>query len=240
MLWAADSPDSVAAGAAESTATPAAEKKSEWKGEGALGYTAASGNTESDSLNAKLGLSKERARWKHSVSVESLKATTDSVTSADRFVFREKTEYRYGEKAYVFGKLRYEDDEFSGFDYQSSIAFGVGSRFIDTEIHLLDASVGIGYRKTKDTLTQLIEEQGIVTADAKYVYKISASASFSEQLSVESGSDNTYSESETVLKTKINGNLASQISYLVKHNSDVPVATENTDKILTVSLVYSF
>jgi len=237
FLYAAENPD---ASAETATAAAPQAEKNEWKGEGALGYTATSGNTESDSLNAKLGISKEKARWKHSASIESLKSTTDSVTSADRLVFKEKSEYSLGEKAYVFGKLRYEDDKFSGYDYQSSIAFGAGSRFIDTEVHVLDASAGIGYRKIKDALTQLTEEEGILTADASYEYKISTSAVFSEQLSVESGDNNTYSESETGLTTKINGNLASKISYLVKHNSEVPVGTEKTDKVLTVSLVYSF
>jgi len=239
FLYAAENPDASATTATATAAAPQTEKN-QWKGEGALGYTATSGNTESDSLNAKLGISKEKARWKHSASIESLKTTTDSVTSADRLVFKEKSEYSLGEKAYVFGKLRYEDDKFSGYDYQSSIAFGAGARFIDTEVQVLDASAGIGYRKIKDAVTLLTEEEGILTADASYEYKISNSAAFSEQLSVESGDNNTYSESETALTTKINSSLASKISYLVKHNSEVPVGTEKTDKVLTVSLVYSF
>lgn len=230
--------------AAESPATDSAKQEtvlmSEWKGEGALGYTDVSGNTESDSLNAKLGISKEKDKWKHSASIESLKSSTDNVTSADRLVLKEKSEYKIGTFSYLFGKLRYEDDEFSGFEYQASISFGAGSRFIHTESHALDASAGIGYRETKDELTRRVEDEGILTANAKYDWKISKSASFSEEISIESGDTNTYSESETALTTKINGNLASRINYLVKHNSDVPVGTEKTDRILTVSLVYSF
>lgn len=212
----------------------------EWKGEGELGFLSTSGNTDSENLNAKLGFSKEKGVWKHTVSIESIKNTTDDVTSADSQVFNEKTNYKFGEKAYAFGKLRYEDDEFSGFEYQASISFGVGSQFVNTEKHTLDASIGLGYRSIKDSLTQESLEDGIVSGEAVYEYRFSKTARFGEAISFESGDENTHSESETSLKSKINGNLSSKISYLVKHNSDVPVGTEKTDKYLTVSLVYSF
>ena len=223
-----------------SHAADAEVQKSEWKGEGELGYTSTSGNTNSDSLNARLGISKEKGQWKHTASIESLKTTTDNVASADSQVFKEKSRYKFGEKAYVFGKLRYEDDVFSGFDYQAAISFGVGSQFVSTEKHTLDASIGLGYRSIKNSLTQETLEDSIVSGEAAYEYKISQTASFSEAISFESGDENTHSESETSLKSKINGNLSSKISYLIKQNSDVPAGTEKTDKILTVSLVYAF
>lgn len=211
-----------------------------WKGEGELGYTTTSGNTESESLIAKLGIENTQNKWTHKANIEALKASTNNVTSADSLVFKEKSQYSLAEKTYAFGQLRYEDDKFSGYDYRASITFGFGSRFIQNDTHTLDASLGAGYRSSKDTVTQQTNDEAVATLDASYEYKISSTASFSEAISVESGEDNTHSESETVLKTKINGNLSSKISYQIKHNSDVPVGVEKTDKLLAVSLVYSF
>ena len=218
----------------------AAMGEDSWKGEGELGFTSTSGNTTSQSLNAKLGISKSHDQWTHTASIEAIKASTNHVTSSDSKVFKEKTQYNFSENDYAFGKLHYEDDRFSGKDYTAYISFGLGSRFIQNESHTLDASLGIGYRTSKDTATQQTNDEGVVTADAKYEYIISPNASFSEAISVESGKDNTHSESETVLKTKINGNLSSKISYVVKHNSDVIPPIEKTDTITTVSLMYSF
>lgn len=229
--------------AAETTSTDSNQQDSifnGWSGEGELGFASTSGNTETESLNAKLGLTKEKGKWKHSASLESVRASTDDVTNVDRIEFKEKSEYKPGEKSYVFGKVRYEDDKFSGYDYQSSISFGAGSPFIKTDAHALDASAGIGYRKLKDTLTQETLNDAILTADAKYEYIISKTGSFIEIISIETGDENTHLKSETALKSKVSGNLASKISYVVKRNSDVPVGTEKTDKLLTVSLVYSF
>ena len=96
------------------------------------------------------------------------------------------------------------------------------------------------YRSIEDSVTNEQEDEGIVTADLIYEYKISESATFKETLLVEDGSENTYTESDTSLTAMINGNLAAKISYLVKRNSDVPAGIDRTDQITTVSLVYSF
>lgn len=211
-----------------------------WTGEGELGFTTTSGNTDSETLNAKLSIAKAHEKWTHKASLEALRSSADNITSADSTVLKEKSQYSFAEKSYAFGKLRYEDDKFSGFDYQASLSFGAGSRFIQNDVHTLDLSLGAGYRSSKDTATQETNDEGIITADGIYEYKISATSTFIEAILIESGKDNTHSESETVLKSKINGNLASKISYQVKHNTDVPVGVEKTDKILTVSLVYGF
>ncbi|MDH5764958.1 MAG: DUF481 domain-containing protein [Gammaproteobacteria bacterium] len=212
----------------------------EWKGEGELGYTTTSGNTDSETLNTKLSIEKDHDKWRHKAAIEALKASTDNIDSADRFVFTEKTEYLFGEKTYSFISLRYEDDEFTGFVYQSSASLGIGSRFLETDSHVLDASLGVGFRRTKDALTLFIVEDGIVKFEANYKYIISESAQISEDILVESGEENTHSESLTALKTKINGNLSSKISYAVKRNSTVPVGAEKKDTVTTVSLIYSF
>ena len=211
-----------------------------WKGEGELGYSSTSGNSDSENLNASLGLTREANNWKHSVALQSLKAKTDGETSVDRFDLRGRSEYGLSERSYLYGQLRYEDDEFSGYDYQTSATVGAGSRFIDTDSHHLDASAGLGFRRVKSSADGKTDDEGIIGADLSYEYVISESASLSERLLVESGDQNTYSESETALKTRISGALAAKISYLVKHNSEVPAGIENTDRYVTVSLVYGF
>jgi len=211
-----------------------------WQGAGELGFTSTSGNSDSENLNARLTIGKELDKWKHAASINAIRAESDDVTSADSLVLKGRSEYKFNEKAYAFGQLRHEDDEFSGYDYQSSLAFGAGYRFLENDRHLLDTSIGLGYRSIKDSSTGETEDEGIVTADLNYAYKISETATFSQTILIESGDENTHSESETALKTKIDGNLAAKLSYLVKRNSDVPAGIEKTDKITTVSLVYAF
>lgn len=211
-----------------------------WKGEGEFGFTSTSGNSDSENLNASLGISREIASWRHSASIRNIRAESDGETSVDSLVLKGRSEYKFGEKSYVFGRLRYEDDEFSGYDYQTSVAFGAGSRFVENERHLFDASIGLGFRSLKDAVTRDTEDDGIITADLTYKYKISETAAFEQTVFLESGDENTHSESNTSLTTRIAEKLAAKISFLVKRNSDVPPGTEKTDEIFTVSLVYGF
>ena len=59
-----------------------AEDAKIWSGEGALGYTSSSGNTDSTNLNASLNVAREIMRWKHSLAVEAIQNETDGDKSA--------------------------------------------------------------------------------------------------------------------------------------------------------------
>ncbi len=84
-----------------------------------------------------------------------------------------------------------------------------------------DLSAGVGYRSIEDTESGKTTEEGILTADLIYEYKISETATLSEIALIETGDENTYAQSETSLTSVISGKLSSRISYLIKHNSDV-------------------
>ncbi|VAW70247.1 hypothetical protein MNBD_GAMMA09-1591 [hydrothermal vent metagenome] len=211
----------------------------DWTGEGELGYTSTSGNTDSQSLNAKFGLGKEYVKWKHNAKLELLQSSNSGVNSADSIVFTEKSEYRFAEKTFVFGRLRYEQDEFSGFHYQSVVSFGAGHVFLDAIKHKLEASAGAGYRDFEYDAGANVQEL-VFDGELKYAYIISETSTFNQNFFIESGSSNTYSKSETFLKLVVVGNLGAKFGYEVKHNSDVPVGTEKTDSITTATLVYSF
>jgi putative salt-induced outer membrane protein len=211
-----------------------------WTGEGALGFTSTSGNSDTENLNARLAVSRESDQWRHTASLDSIRNESEGETSADSQALKARSEYKFGEKSYTFGQLRLEDDEFSGFEYQRTLTFGAGSRFIENDKHLLDASIGLGYRSLKDRETGDTEEDNIVTADMKYEYKISETATFNQTILIEDGDENTYTESDSSLKVRIVGNLAANISYLLKRNSEVPSGIDKSDKITTVALVYAF
>lgn len=211
----------------------------EWTGEGEFGFTSTSGNTDSQSLNAKLGIGKKYEKWVHNAKLDVLQSSDNGIDSADSFVVTEKSEYKFAEKTFAFGRVRHEDDKFSGFDHQSVISFGVGHLFIEGEKHNLQASAGIGYKDLEDDLGEDTQET-VFDGEIKYAFAISKTSAFNQNLFVESGESNTYSKSETFLKLVVVGNLGAKIGYEVKHNSDVPVGVEKTDKKTTVTLVYSF
>ncbi len=222
-----------------SLATVSTSYAGDWTGEGEFGYTSTSGNSESRTLNTKLSVGKKVDKWDHNAKLEVLNSSNSGVDSADSLVFTEKSQYSFAEKSFAFGRVRYEDDKFSGFKYQSVISFGAGHVFINDGKHNLEASAGAGYKDLEDDLGVGVQE-AVFDGELKYAYKISETSEFNQNFLVESGSSNTYSKSETYLKLVVVGNLGAKFGYEVKNNSDVPVGVKNTDTITTVTLVYSF
>jgi len=150
-----------------------------------------------------------------------------------------KAEYPYPGDHYMFGNLRYEDDRFSGYDYQLSESIGYGLRFVDRDTLRMDLEVGLGGRQIR-TEGGVSDSEAILRGAGRLAWTLSETAVFSEDLLIESGSDNTFSESVSALKLKINGNLAMKLSLTVRHSSQVPADTEATDTVTSVNLVYDF
>jgi len=212
---------------------------STWKGEAELGFISTSGNTETETLNAKAKVINDRESWKHTGVIEATRASDGGVVTAQRNFFSGKTDYKYSEKSYIFGLLHYEEDRFSGYDYQASLVVGYGHKFIKTEALTLDAEIGVG-TKHSELDSGIKRDEGILYAGTELDWKISKSASFNEKLTVEAGDDETTTKSVSGLKAKINSKLASKITYTIKHVSQVPIGIEKTDKEIAVTLVYNF
>lgn len=233
-----------------------AEETKRWSGEGELGYTMTSGNTKNETLAAKLGLNYKNAPWGNQLKVEALRTeseTTDDATgekmdevTADRYTITDKLTRDINEALYSFLNLRYEDDEFSGFEYQSNATVGLGWHAINTDATKLDFEIGAGYKKDKvalaegETTDDLHPEGKVARFYEQLSHKLTATTHLSQSLLMEGNDDNTHSELDLGLKVKINGALALKLSHLIKHNSTVPEGTDHYDRTSTVTLVYGF
>jgi len=214
-------------------------KPSIWKSEAELGYVSTSGNTDTETLNAKAKAVNEREKWKHTFGAEVIRTSDKGTVTAQRYLVSGKTDYKLSDIAYVFGLLEYEDDRFSGFNNQTSLVAGYGRNLIKNDVVHLAAELGAGARRN-ETNAGVTDIEGILYGAIDMDWKISKSANFNEKLTVESGSDATITKSVSGLKVKINSKLASKITYTIKHASKVPVGIDKTDKETAITLVYSF
>jgi putative salt-induced outer membrane protein len=117
----------------------------DWLGKAEAGFVNARGNTETDTGNAKFDIAYELEKWKHSLYGAGLYANSNDIKSAERWETRWQSDYKLTERLFTFGALRYEQDHFSGFDYQGSASVGVGYKFIDTQTTKLTGTLGVGY-----------------------------------------------------------------------------------------------
>lgn len=212
---------------------------STWKREAELGMVVTSGNTETETVNAKVKVVNDREKWRHTVKWEGLKTSDDVNTTAKKVNLTAKSDYKFGKYEYFFGLITYENDKFSGFDYQTSEAIGYGRRVIHAESVFLDLEIGPGARQSK-LETGETESEAIVRAGANLEWTVSKTSKFTENLTIESGEDSTISKSVSALTSQIAGSLAMKLSLTVKNNSEVPIGVEETDTETAITLVYSF
>jgi len=220
-----------------------------WSGEANLSYIDNSGNTESTNLDFRSGATRDGEDWRNIYKLEASNETSEQededgnkseVRTAESYFASAKAEYKFGEKSYFFGLLEYEDDRFSGYDYEASVTFGYGRDILMNKVHELSADAGIGYRESKETETGDVVEEAVLRLGALYLWRISDTATFDEDFSTEIGEEKTVTKSYTRLKVKINGSLHGFVAYEIKHTDEVPEGTKNSDRKFMVGVNYTF
>lgn len=215
------------------------EPESPWAGKATLGYLATSGNTENSTLNTGVEVSFTTGKWQHIANAFAISASENKVTTAEAYELGWKSERNLSDSDFLFGRLDWRKDGFGAYDTQFSQTVGYGRRLIKTDTHLLNAEIGVGARQS-ELQSGITENETIARAGAYYTWIFSETAEFHQDLTAESGGENTYLESFTGVSAKLLGNLALVASVTIKHNTDVPPLTEKSDTYTALSLEYSF
>jgi putative salt-induced outer membrane protein len=158
----------------DSTTTPTTTANDgSWSGSGELGFAAASGNSKSQNLNAKLQFKKEDETWKDTFYLTALRSkgevktqTVDTGTNpptlvdsssydltSNRYEAGASMGYKLDERSYIVGALRYEHDEFSPYTYQWVASIGYGYTVLKNQSDELSFEVGPGYKRFQPITT---------------------------------------------------------------------------------------
>lgn len=210
-----------------------------WKNEAELGLVSTSGNTDTSSINTRIDITNEREKWRHNLHFEGYSSESDNLTSAERYQFSEKSDYKFNQYDYLFLRTEYDDDRFSGFDYQASFSTGYGRRFLERGDMTFDAEMGPGIRYSKTRLMDT-KKEGLVRIALKYVWDISENSRFVQELTSDRSSNLAVSKSVTTFQANINSSLAMKFTHTIRHKSDVPVGTKPVDRETATTLVYLF
>jgi len=232
-----------------------------------LGVIATSGNTETASLTGRANVKQDFTKWKSQyileglykkdeLEIEQLDGSTEkeSRTTAQKYFLSGQADYKLNAEnrgLFFFGS--YENDRFSGFEYQSTVAVGYSDRLFETENSHFDYSVGPGvaFAKTEPAFDDdgiLIQESettttGVVRVAFEYLYRFSENAKFTQTVASDLAVDlekNSRTRSETALTANISSGLAMKLSYLINQNTHVNPGKKHADTQAAVTLVFSF
>lgn len=226
--------------ASSSVAMAEAADAKRWSGEGELGFVVTDGNTETKNLNAGLALSHIRPNWENSYALEALNESQNDTTSAEKYGVKLQTNRKLSVENFLLGAVTYDDDRFSGFDYEVAASLGYGRRLIGLDHMQLDVEIGPGYRYTKIKANGE-EEEGILRTAFKFRYDFTEHSRFSQTLTNTAGEERAITELDSSISAQVVGNLAMKLSLNIKHNSEPADDTrKETDTETALTLVYSF
>lgn len=229
-------------------ATPLAmAQEGNYEGEAELGVLITSGNSEETSINSRLAGKYEGAIWRNTASFRSAYSEAEDETTAEKYRADAEGNYKFDDQQYWFLRGSYDDDRFSGYEYQSSVTTGYGNRVWNAgERSFLDLSIGAGYRYNRldvaDEDGERDEDEAIGRLAGQFDYALSENALFRQKLSTEIGLEDgeSISESETAIQASLAGSLSLKAAYRVKHVSDAPASSEKTDTETSLTLLYGF
>jgi len=203
------------------------------------GLVMTSGNTSTKSYNVKGKLEHVKGPMRNTVAAETLYIDGDNGKLSEKYLGSGKTAYQFDEHSYGFISGTLERDLFSGYDYQGSISTGYGYRFLDTKEMTFDLEAGPGYRRSKLD-TEEAEGEVIGRLSGLFAYRFSKTATFTQEVTSEIGSDATITKSITALTAQIAGNMAMKASLTAKHNTGTPEGVDALDTETGLTLVYTF
>lgn len=228
------------------------EDEQSWQAEVEVGLLLRSGNTDSQSWKGKLNLLREVNLWRHQGEFDYYRQETEnldgeSVVDADRFFASAQTNRKFEENSnsslFVYGS--YEDDRFSSYAYQATLAAGYGNRYTWREGMFADFEAGPGYSYNKRRDNDETEGDLILRLAGRFNWDITETSSFTQSLSTEVGDDNVRTRSVSALTANLNSSLALRVSLTMTHNDTVYEQTsgripKKLDTETAVTLVYSF
>lgn len=227
--------------AINSAALPAtAADKGKWSGEIDVGGSRATGNTESEQVNAALKIGYASGPWESTANVSYDFAKDSGEINTQRLRVGGNTKYRFTDRFFAYGLIDYDDDRFSGFNYELTQSGGLGYRPIHTDEWEVEVSAGPALRisERKDNGEQDVEPG--VRGDLRIAWNITEDSSLTNTSSVTWGQERMMMENTTALTMKVIGQLSGRLSYNIRHNTDVPQGTDGTDTLTKASLVYAF
>jgi putative salt-induced outer membrane protein len=218
-----------------------------WSGKGEVGLVLASGNNETKTVNGKINVVRESGRSKNALGSTVLYASDANEDTARRWNIFGQSDYSLTPKVFYFGAVRYEDDAFSGFEYQTTLSSGFGRRFIDTQSTRLSATAGVGYQisqsepvfddagmvaKGRDT-----DRRAVLRSTLDFQSELTGTTQLLNKFVSEAGAENTFIQNELSLQVRMNDVLALAVGYTIRQNTNPPGDAKKVDTLTTINLV---
>ncbi|WIO74925.1 DUF481 domain-containing protein [Porticoccaceae bacterium LTM1] len=215
-------------------------KAPSWKGEGALGFSRTSGNSNAETLTGNLTLTRKNQAWEQTYKLSAVVREAEGRKNKQNIWGSVQLGYNFSKKIYSFANMRHEEDRFGPFQEQGSLSSGVGWRMFTHDDVEFRIESGVGYRRSVSGKDGSASEEMVYRGLSVWKYKLDDGIHLVSEFRVESGSINTVTESDSSIRFSINEKVGLKFNYRIKNNSTVPEGRENSDDLTAFSVTYKF
>lgn len=210
-----------------------------WNGRAELGGFVTTGNSETAGGSAVADLTREGLQWRHRFRAQADYQESLGITTREHYLASYEPNYKFSDRAYIYGQVQYESDRFLGYDDRFSLSSGAGYSVLKSANMQLDLEVGPAYRNisfTDGTTQSSFAGRGSLD----FRIRILPGLGFTQTASTYVQRFNSTVNSTSAIQAKLIGPLSAQLSYGVQFESTPPQGRRSTDTISRASLVYSF
>jgi putative salt-induced outer membrane protein len=217
----------------------AAPASADWTPTAELGLVNTSGNSDTTSANGRFALKGEDDLWTHEYFLAALRAESDDALTANRLELGARTARRLGERQYLGFAARFERDDFSAYERQSTLALNYGTWLLKDEDRSFQLEGGPGLRHARLADGGGSETDALLRGYADYQHQLTDSTRFFNTLLVEATADNTFAQNDIGIAVSINKTLALKAAFQARHNTEAPAGLARTDTLTSVNIVWS-
>ncbi|NHK27839.1 DUF481 domain-containing protein [Parvularcula flava] len=223
------------------------EESEGWSGSVEFSAASATGNSETLNVGLATEVKNEVGRYTHLFKGAFNYAEAEEIETQNNLQLSYDLDVQLRDRTYAYGRVQYDQDEFSGFENRIFVGGGLGHYLIEEEGSTWKIEGGPGYRYSKleepDPVPMDFEEsesEFAVYASSEYERLIREGVQFTHLLESTWTQSNTSVKTVAALTTKLTDSLSSKVSYEVRYETDPPAGNENTDTLLKASILFGF
>ena len=212
-------------------------------GNGELGFSDSTGNTDSTALYAALKMNYELDDFVLKSLLEASYKSEDDVQTEERYILdlQGNQFYTQDKSYYSFLGARFEKNKFEDIELETTVSLGLGKRLYQTDATKLTGELGLGHQNTDFVSSGTSSEsQTVGLGKLDFSHQWNAQVTLLQDVSVRSGSEQTKWESNSGVKVKVAQKANLKLSYKYRHNDNPAPGTEKTDTQTLLTLTYDF
>ncbi len=225
------------------------EAPSPWESEVEFGYQSHSGNSDSESLNARLnaeyvsGRHRTSGEWKFYLLYKNGKENKRQST------YTLQSDYKLGAKTYFYTSFKGIDSRYSAYFKDYTLSGGLGYQVTNTEKFLLEVEAGPGFRYQEPNLDEIDDDdiifpetvqEGIFRGNINARWKPLKVLTLTGNLTVVTGNSNTRTDIDLSTINNITEDIALKLTYSRTSHDKVPDGLYDSDSVFSANLLFVF